>query len=1177
MVPPPAFFGDAAVGGRVVSVLQVISKGELHGRLSSALSTPSDGQPGRAWVEGLSGSSRALHVAALRRTRTVVLCEDLEDALRFRQDLVNFLPAEEVELFPGPDVVEGRILPLTWQELIHRLRSLTRLVSRRPIVTLAPLEGFLAFTMTPGLFSESLRTVRTGDSCPMESLIGHLVRLGYRRVANTEVRGEFSVRGGIVDVFVPSEPAPVRIELFGDQAEEIRSYDPSTQRSRAAIESIIITPVREILVDDELLAGLSSRTDLPDHLRALVVDAGKDSGTKGVEALLPLTSQCASLADYLEPDDLLVSTLPPRALSRIRGLYGPLYPDGWVETVLSAVGRVRFLTFTSPPVPLAPLPMIRTECALLPGFAGQIPRMIEVVKEHLLQGNRVIFAVSTQGNSGRIREIFTEREIPATTGIHEGEEPVVSIVRADLESGFFLPEQKLIVLSENDVWRSRELKSDGVDTAEVDRAVSFSDFAEIEKGSLVVHFEHGIGRFLGLTTLLIGGVKQEFLELEYAKGDKLFVPVSQLDRVQKFIGVEEGKAPSLNRLGSQRWQTTRSKMKGEIEEMAKKLLDLYAKREIVKAHPHGPDTVWQKELEESFGFEETRDQKTCVAAIKKDLSRDKPTDRLVCGDVGYGKTEVAIRAAFKTVQENRQVAILVPTTILAQQHFHTISQRLAAFPVTVGVLSRLRTKPQQEETLKKLGAGRIDIIIGTHRLLSSDVAFADLGLLVIDEEQRFGVKHKERIKELKAGVHVITLTATPIPRTLNLSLGGLRDISVITTPPKGRIPIKTFVLEYDEEVVRGAILREIERKGQVYYVYNRILSMEAIESWLAKIVPEARIRCGHGQMSREELERLMDDFYEGRFDVLVSTTIIESGLDIPNVNTIIVHEASTFGLSQLYQLRGRVGRSNKQAFAYFLFPARTLLTELAYQRLKALEEHTELGAGFRIAMRDLELRGAGNILGGAQHGFIHTVGLEMYTRLLREAVATVKNRPDLAPIDLPKVELAVDLLIPPDYIQDVDTRILFYRRLAEVTNLGELEEAKGDLRDRFGPVPERLDGLFRLIRLRLRASQLGVREIKQQAEKVMVSFDPARPIPQDFVDRLLKEHMRRITFAPGSPSFTVDLGLRKNLAVLTLLEQVLDIGKLKEAPTERGCPLPGPCALNGIRIDADAAPGPDTR
>jgi transcription-repair coupling factor (superfamily II helicase) len=1127
-----------------MSFLESFKAGELFRKVTDAMSNRA---PGRAFVEGLAGSSRAVLAAALHGKRSLVVCESLEAAYRFKQDLANFLPSEALEVFPGPEVVEGRILPLSWQEIIHRMRALRALSGSKSSVVVASIEGYLAPTLAPAVFSSGLYTIKEKETIQLETVLERLVHLGYRRTANAEVRGDFSVRGGILDVYVPPEPYPVRIELFGDQVEEMRAFDPSSQRSRGSIASLTITPVRELVGGAELAAEIDADT-LPDHLRALRQEVAAGPSPKGAEGLLPYTPLAALVADYLTDQDLIVLDVPSRAVSRVKALFASQYPDKWVDRAWERFGQKRLLAFTPPPTTLKPLPMVPTGLQKAPDFAGNVTRFTDTVKEALARGRRVVFAVGTKGNIARAKEIFTERQIASFTGLFEGDGPVVSIVRADLEAGYEVPDENLLVISENDLWHDRALQNEDEEAKESRSSVaSFSDFTEIETGSLVVHTEHGIGKYLGLKTLLIGLIKAEFLELEYAAPapgrapDKLFVPVSQLDRVQKFIGVEDGKAVSLHRLGSARWQATKSRMRKEIEEMAKELLQIYAKREVAQAPRFGPDTVWQRELEESFPFEDTPDQHACVNAVKQDLTKSKPSDRLICGDVGYGKTEIAIRAAFKVVQEGKQVAILVPTTILAQQHYHTLSTRLSPFPVSIGVLSRLRTKAQLDDTLSKMAAGQVDIVVGTHRLLSQDVKFKELGLLVVDEEQRFGVKHKERIKEMKAGVHVLTLTATPIPRTLNLAMGGLRDISVITTPPKGRIPIKTFVLEYDDGVVRGAIKREIERGGQVYYVYNKIGSMEKVESWIKGLVPEARVRSGHGQMSRDELEKLMDDFYEGRYDVLVSTTIVESGLDIPNVNTIIVHEASSFGLSQLYQLRGRVGRSSRQAYAYFLFPGRTLLTELAYQRLKALEEHTELGAGFRIAMRDLELRGAGSLLGGQQSGFIHSVGFEMYTRLLREAVATIENREDLKPIELAKIELQVDVFLPTEYVPDEDTRILVYRRLAELTRDADLEDAKRELRDRFGPLPDKLDSLFRLIRVRMRATELGIKEIKQQGEKCLVAFDPARPIPQDFVDRLLKEHFRRVTFLPGQPSFNMELGLRKNLAILDLIERVLAV------------------------------------
>ncbi|MBI4870951.1 MAG: transcription-repair coupling factor [Candidatus Riflebacteria bacterium] len=1155
-------------------LLSLFSSTALVGQVNAALAA----ETGTVTVSGLVGSASRLLAASLAADRAVLLLLDDEDAVHTAgQDLAALLGVESSLAFPGPDVLEGEVLPLGWYELHHRFAVLDALAAKRPAVVLSTPLALLSPTMAPGLFRKVRRVVKLGETVDRDELVAHLDGLGYSRVPRVEAMGEFSVRGGILDLFGTLATRPIRIELFGDVVESLRWFDPTTQRSTGVLETVTLVPMREVLV--RVPADLFSERKLDERSLALAQTLRGGKVPKGVERLLSfLPQQTALLTAHLPPGSVVVDTTSRLARDVARGQAEKTYgDDSWdkLEAELRQLPRANVGLGAGPSSGV----FLEAGCQPLPEYLNETGRLVEDLRSFGEREFRRVVAASTRGGRDRLTEILSEAGLEVAP--RAGTVQAVAVVQADLEQGFVLPLDRLAVVAENDLWQDRRVHEE--EPAKRSRrasdadALRFSDFSEITEGSLVVHYEHGIGRFLGLKELRVDGVRQDYLEIEYQKGDKLFVPVNQLDRVQRFVGASEDGPARLARLGSAKWALAKHRVRKEVEELARKLLELYAKRETVQGFAFSPDNPWQRELEELFPFEETPDQLRCIDEVKEDMRKTRPMDRLVCGDVGYGKTEIAVRAAFKAVQDGRQVAVLAPTTILAEQHLHTFRTRMAAFPVNVGCLSRLRTPPQQKELLRNTASGRVDVLIGTHRILSRDVRFRELGLLIVDEEQRFGVSHKERIKELKESVDVLTMTATPIPRTLNLALSGARDISVLTTPPRGRLPIKTFVVEYSEELVKGAIERELARGGQVYYVYNRIESMDVAKSWLAKLVPKARVRVGHGQMERQELEDLMTDFYSGRFDVLLSTTIIESGLDVPNVNTIVLHRADCFGLSQLYQLRGRVGRTSRQAFAYLLYPSRTSLSGMAFERLKALEEHTDLGSGFKIAMRDLELRGAGNILGAEQHGFIDSVGFELYTRLLREAVAQLKGRPQEAPRELTKLELQVDCYIPSEYISDIDNRILRYRRLAEVASEEELQANILELQDCYGKPPAKLDALFRLMRVKMRATELEVGSLQQKENRVFFRLRQPEPPPAPAVQpkaahpavsgprpkpavpvapaldpgRLTTQqaewmqHVRRLSgpnFKPEDATcFSIFLGTRKNLEVLRLLEDVFQI------------------------------------
>ena len=777
-----------------------------------------------------------------------------------------------------------------------------------------------------------------------------------------------------------------------------------------------------------------------------------------------------------------------------------------------------------------------------PTFHSKVEMLAGELEKLLKEKATIILAVSSRDKARRLREVLREQgvssQLAADPAALSLEPHSVSIVEADLESGFELPRQlestlsKLIVLTETEIYGRQKKR---YQTRFQQEGIKISSFTDLKVGDYVVHLNHGIGQFMGLETLEIAGGHRDYLRLEYAGSDRLFVPTDQVNLIQKYIGMEDT-PPKINKLGGTDWQKVKTRVKESIRDMADSLLQLYAGREVASGHSFATDTVWQHEFEESFFFEETPDQLRALNEIKQDMEKPKPMDRLLCGDVGYGKTEVAIRAAFKCIMDGKQVGILVPTTILAQQHFLTFRERLAGYPVNLKVLSRFQTAKEHQETVQGLIDGEVDLVIGTHRLLSADVHFKDLGLLVIDEEQRFGVAHKEKIKELRNNVDVLTLTATPIPRTLHMSLAGIRDISLIETAPQGRYPIRTHVLEYNEEVIREAIQRELDREGQIYFVYNRVETIQRMASYLQNLLPKAKIAVAHGQMDEDELERVMMDFYDNEADILVSTTIIETGLDIPNVNTLIVYDADRFGLSQLYQLRGRVGRSNRIAHAYFCYRKDKTLTETAEKRLSAIKEFTELGSGFKIAMRDLEIRGAGNLLGPEQHGQIAAVGFELYCRLLDEAIREKKGeiQPELPD---PVIEIPVDAYLPSDYITDNKMKVELYKKVAALNSTAAADDLSDEILDRFGEMPQAVYNLLILAKIKVLAKENGLASLTKEKTEIVGKLHFGLTVNYDKVLEVLQKFRSNFRYQPGRPPM---FRWKTGFAERDLLKMLLD-------------------------------------
>jgi len=930
-----------------------------------------------------------------------------------------------------------------------------------------PLETFDAFSVR----------VEVGGSLDLDDLSQKLVEAGYIRVPLVETRGEFAVRGGVVDVFPLDADYPLRLDLFGNRVETIRRFDPSTQRSlgKAPGKEVVLTPAKKYLLVERVLEAGEHLASLPSLLPAegcvFLLDEPERFEKRAEEFAGLVERRRAerekSGEDAPPPERLfesfgslerLFGSRRPRVEHHLVDIERPI-PSGWVKATFRA----------------------GVFDALKPHFET----FLGIIRESLKKDHLVVIACDNDGQAQRFEDLLRERAMECTAilsknpeasafdppaGPHDEGRIVLAV--GPLNGGFLLPEAGLLFLTDREVfgrYKRRRLYR------KLYRGTPISSVAEIQRGDYVVHVDHGIGRFVGLRRQKVDGRETDLIEIVYQDGDRLLVPVEKIALVQKYSAVE-GAVPALDKLGGRRWIQRKRKSQEAIEKMAQELLDLYARRAMVKRPPYGPDTVWQSEFEASFLYKETPDQWQAIADVKTDLARPIPMDRLICGDVGYGKTEVAMRAAFKVVQEHRQVAVLVPTTILAQQHYSTFRERFATYDVRIEMLSRFRSRREQREILRRLRLGEIDIIVGTHRLLSSDVEFADLGLVVIDEEHRFGVRHKEKLKQLRASVDVLTLTATPIPRTLHMALSGLRDMSVINTPPADRLPIRTHIIHFEEDLIREAVLREINRGGQVFFVHNRVHNIDIVARRLQEIVPQASIAIAHGQMSEHELERVMLDFVAGKYDILVSTTIIESGLDIPNVNTIIINRADALGLAQLYQLRGRVGRSARQAYAYLVVPHGQPITDSAVRRLAAIQEFVDLGAGFQIAMRDMEIRGTGNILGREQHGAMMAVGFELYCDLLQKAVAKLKGEAPEAEVTA-EIKWAIDAYIPQDYVPLESQRLAVYKRLAQVRSLRAVRDIEEELRDRFGRLPPQAQALVELAALRVAASRCAVRRV----------------------------------------------------------------------------------------------------
>ncbi|HET9689946.1 MAG TPA: transcription-repair coupling factor [Acidimicrobiales bacterium] len=1048
----------------------------------------------RSAVLAVPDAARAFAVAGLAeasgRHPVVVAMPTGADAERLAHDLGAFLGADQVDLCPAWETLPFERVSPGVETMGRRLRTIWRLhqPDRMPKVLVAPVRALLQ-RLGPHVEDVEPVTVRRGDVVDPEALVERLVRLGYRREYQVEHRGELAVRGSIVDVFGATADGPVRIDLWGDEVDRLTEFSVGDQRSTADIDCAELFGCRELLVTAEVEERARQLVASAPWGRAHWERFAEGMTFDGMESWLPwLTADERLLVDLLPADALVVLVEPrrmrdraaeladeeaalARTLAQTWGADGAEFPQLHLpfDRLLARTGAAAWTLTSAPEGP-------GTTSVSATGWdpvAGGPEALVTRLRSLAADSFRIVVCADGKGSANRLAATLADHGFTAPVldapAADEVTRPGIRVVVAPLERGFVHPPTKIAVLAEADLTGRRRAHRRPRPRARATEGF----FDDIKAGDHVVHHQHGVGRFGGMVKRAIGGSERDYLVLEYKGGDKLYVPSDQIDLLRPYTG---GEAPTLNRLNGSEWQRTRSKVRAAVREIAQELVVLYQKRVSAPGHAFAPDTPWQHEVEEAFPYAETTDQLTAIAEVKADMEATAPMDRLVCGDVGFGKTEVAIRAAFKAVQDGKQVAVLVPTTLLASQHFQTFADRFAGYPVRVEMLSRFLTAGQSKAVVDGLADGSVDVVVGTHRLLAGELAFKDLGLLVIDEEQRFGVSHKEAIKKLRTNVDVLTLSATPIPRTLEMSLTGIRDLTLLNTPPAERLPILTYVGEYDDRAVAEAIRRELLREGQVFFVHNRVNDIERKAAELKALVPEARIAIAHGQMDESALEKVVYEFWEGRYDVLVCTTIIKSGIDMPTVNTLVVDRADRLGLGQLHQLRGRVGRAGQRAYAYLLFPPDQSLSEEAYERLRTIGEHTELGSGFKIAMRDLEIRGAGNLLGGDQSGHIAAVGYDLYVQMVSEAVAELKGEELRPPAEI-KLDLPVRANLPADYVEREDLRLEAYRRLATVTTHGEVDDIKAEWLDRYGPLPDAAEALLRIGHLRAECARTGVREV----------------------------------------------------------------------------------------------------
>lgn len=1077
--------------------------------------------------------------------------EIYEDFLLYTKD-VSYYPAKDF-IFYSADI-HGT---LTIRE---RLNTIRRLVEGQKAVIVTTIDGLMDKLIPIRQIKENVLTFQCGDTVNLNKLQKELISMCYERVGQVELSGQFAIRGGIIDIFPLSEESPIRIDLWDDEIDSIKYFDVESQRSITMLEEVSVYPATEyILSQEQIASGLKKiheemteteqkfrkdmKTEEAHRIKTVINDFTEQlkmgNTNVSVDSFINyFYEETSSLIEYLEQENTIFLLDEPARLeerssivekefreSMINRLEKGYLLAGQVDVmktysrILALMSRRQMVVFTALEQKVKGIGIADTfhiEAKNIISYNSQFDLLVKDLKQYKKKGYRILILTTSRTRAERLAENLRDYEIEAFYSenpdrILKSKEIMVSY--GNLHKGFEYPLLKFVVITQTDIFGREKAKKRRAKKQYSGKKIQ--SFSDLNIGDYVVHENHGLGIYRGIEKIEVDKVAKDYIKIEYADNSNLYILATGLDLIQKYAGSDAVKIPKINKLGTQEWSRTKSKVKTAVKDIARDLVALYSARQNQKGFQFSQDNVWQKEFEEIFPYEETMDQLTAIEAMKKDMESDKIMDRLVCGDVGYGKTEIAIRGAFKAVQDGKQVVVLVPTTILAQQHYNTFTQRMKDYPIRIDLLSRFRTAAGAKMTIEGLKTGEVDIVIGTHKVLSKDVRFKDLGLLVVDEEQRFGVTHKEKIKTLKQNVDVLTLSATPIPRTLHMSLVGIRDMSVLEEPPVDRLPIQTYVMEFDDEMVREAINRELIRGGQVYYVYNRVNNIDEIAAGIAKLVPDANVVFAHGQMSERKLEQIMYDFIEGEIDVLVSTTIIETGLDISNVNTIIIHDADNFGLSQLYQLRGRVGRSNRTSYAFLMYKRDKMLKEVAEKRLQAIREFTELGSGIKIAMKDLEIRGAGNILGARQHGHMESVGYDLYCKLLNEAVAEEKGMEVMDSFET-KIDISIDAFIPPQYIKNEFQKLNVYKQIASIESEEEYRDMQDELMDRFGELPKNVENLLSIALIKALAHKAWITEISNIGTQLKFAMYREAKIDVAGIQAIIDRYKGKLKFVTDS-------------------------------------------------------------
>ncbi|TDM28589.1 transcription-repair coupling factor [Macrococcoides caseolyticum] len=1078
-------------------------------------------------ITGLNPSAKAMMLAESymhHQKQMVVVTSNLYQAERLERDLIQLVDEEDVFKFPVQDIMIEEFSTKSPDLMQERIRTLTHLAKGQNGLFLIPVNGLEKLISKKETFLRYHLEIMLGIDVDLSELQQSFIDMGYQKTERVTTLGEFSVRGGLIDIY-PMIGEPVRIELFDTEVDSIRAFDIDSQRSLHNIDKVELSTASEFIFSAEDLRLMSDNlSEAFENTRTKIKTNVRDDLRETYETVkLNMTELLShnilrrmvkfayheetTIADYFKEDAIIVideynrvieakdasirenSEFMESLIESGRGFIGQTFiKEGSLEALANKY-KVAYFTLFTASMTVVLEEVFKFSCKPVQQFYGQYDLMFSEFDRYRKNDFNIVVLATNDTRKEKIKSMLTDMNLPVTFNIDESKPGISTIVQGDLSEGLELPYMKLVVITERELFKLRKEKPKRTQK-KLSNAEKIKSYQELNIGDYVVHTHHGVGRYLGVETLLVNKLHKDYIKIQYKGTDQLFVPVDQMSQVQKFVGSED-KDPKLNKLGGTEWKKTKARVQKNVEDIAEELLKLYQERERIEGYQFGPDTEEQENFEMDFPYEPTHDQKQSLIEIKGDMEKSKPMDRLLCGDVGYGKTEVAIRTAFKAVMDGKQVAFLVPTTILAQQHYETIIERMQDYPVEVQMMSRFRTTKEVNETKKGLKSGFVDIVVGTHKLLGKDIVYKDLGLLIVDEEQRFGVTHKEKIKALKTNVDVLTLTATPIPRTLHMSLLGVRDLSVIETPPENRFPVQTYVLEYQHNFIKEAMERELSRNGQVFYLYNRVATIYQKAEQLEMMMPDARIAVAHGQMSERELEETMLGFINGEYDILVTTTIIETGVDVPNANTLIIEDADRFGLSQLYQLRGRVGRSNRISYAYFLHAPNKVLTEVAEQRLQAIKEFTELGSGFKIAMRDLNIRGAGNLLGKQQHGFIDSVGYDLYSEMLQQAVNEKRGIKEEETVPQLEIDVEIDAYIPAEYIREEQAKLEFYKKLRSVTTEQELIDVQDEMTDRYGEYPEAVDHLMKIVEIKVNALSFGIVQVRDTGKSIELEASEA--------------------------------------------------------------------------------------